>query len=357
MRSPSFSARCTAAMAKCGGRCPIEAGRPRPARRPRVPPRPTPVRPNPAVRVLARGGRGRGRAGAVSRAAVRQASRRVNDRQPDITNVTKEEIIMRDIATADPVRQPDLRRRAAARFPRAPRWRACGWPAGRADGAGRSGSSGRTTSPSRSTGRSQARAPSALVKARASWSTASSIGGNGPTRRLNRREAVVLRARQILFEGPRSTPQTGADQRDGDVSPTSNRVSRPRRFRRRGPTTCRSDPTTQASGPSARGRARRKPAARHGFFFALRGRSSTSGTSTAAVKASHAAEQDDAPMEHREPPSAPFGSRAGYPPGAPTCSTRRSGVPRRPGHVWACGRVLLVERDEHPHELGRSDHP
>ena len=85
---------------------------------------------------------------------------------------------------------------------------------------------------------------------------------------LNRREAVVLRARQILFEGPRSTPQTGADQRDGDVSPTSNRVSRPRRFRRRGPTTCRSDPTTQASRPSARGRARRKPAARHGFFCA-----------------------------------------------------------------------------------------
>jgi single-stranded DNA-binding protein len=36
---------------------------------------------------------------------------------------------------------------------------------------------------------------------------------------MNRREAVVLRARQILFEGPRSTPQTGADQRDGDVSP------------------------------------------------------------------------------------------------------------------------------------------
>ena len=35
----------------------------------------------------------------------------------------------------------------------------------------------------------------------------------------NRREAVVLRARQILFEGPRSTPQTGADQCEGDVSP------------------------------------------------------------------------------------------------------------------------------------------
>ena len=35
----------------------------------------------------------------------------------------------------------------------------------------------------------------------------------------NRREAVVLRARQILFEGPRSTSQTGADQREGDVSP------------------------------------------------------------------------------------------------------------------------------------------
>ena len=34
-----------------------------------------------------------------------------------------------------------------------------------------------------------------------------------------RREAVVLRARQILFEGPRSTLQTGAHQREADGSP------------------------------------------------------------------------------------------------------------------------------------------
>jgi single-strand DNA-binding protein len=35
----------------------------------------------------------------------------------------------------------------------------------------------------------------------------------------NRREAVVLRARQILFEGPRSTLPARAHQRDGDGSP------------------------------------------------------------------------------------------------------------------------------------------
>src|SRR5690348_5511642 len=65
-----------------------------------MPPRPTGRRPDTAVRVLARGGRGRGRAGAPRRAAVRQAPRRVNDPESDTTNVTKEKQTMRDIATA-----------------------------------------------------------------------------------------------------------------------------------------------------------------------------------------------------------------------------------------------------------------
>ena len=36
----------------------------------------------------------------------------------------------------------------------------------------------------------------------------------------HRREAVVLRARQILFEGVRAAPQTGADESGGDGSPS-----------------------------------------------------------------------------------------------------------------------------------------
>ena len=47
MSQVSFSARYTAAMAECGGRCPIEAGV-----LGRMPPRPTPSRPDAAVRVL-----------------------------------------------------------------------------------------------------------------------------------------------------------------------------------------------------------------------------------------------------------------------------------------------------------------
>jgi len=47
MSQVSFSARYTAALAECGGRCPIEAGA-RSARRPRVPTRPLPYDRTPA---------------------------------------------------------------------------------------------------------------------------------------------------------------------------------------------------------------------------------------------------------------------------------------------------------------------
>ena len=82
MSQPSFSARYTAAMAECGGRCPIEAGvlgrlADHECRHGRLP-----VRPDAAVRVLARGGRGGARAVAPGRAAVGRAPRRVNKPNP-----------------------------------------------------------------------------------------------------------------------------------------------------------------------------------------------------------------------------------------------------------------------------------
>ncbi|HET6865893.1 MAG TPA: hypothetical protein VFH80_08215 [Solirubrobacteraceae bacterium] len=60
MSQPSFGARYTVAMVECGGRCPIEAGvlgrlADHECRHGR------PSRPDAAVRVLARGGRGRRR--------------------------------------------------------------------------------------------------------------------------------------------------------------------------------------------------------------------------------------------------------------------------------------------------------
>jgi hypothetical protein len=75
----SFSARYAAAMAECGGRCPIEAGVIRrladhECRHGRLPPRP-----DPAVRVLARGGRRGARVIAPGRAAAGRAPRRVNN--------------------------------------------------------------------------------------------------------------------------------------------------------------------------------------------------------------------------------------------------------------------------------------
>ena len=90
MGSPTFSARYTAAMAECGGRCPIEAGvlgrlADHECRHGRLP-----VDRTPPCGCWPEEGAVVRRADAPSRAAVRQAPRRVNDPQPDITNVTKE---------------------------------------------------------------------------------------------------------------------------------------------------------------------------------------------------------------------------------------------------------------------------
>lgn len=161
---------------------PDRGRRPRPARRPRVRPRPTTRRPYAGLRLLACGGLGRGRAVAPGRAATSRATRRMSNPKREIANDTKEDEIMPDIVIATLSRNLTREGRAAAA---AFGHRGGAAARGQRDAPAqreRSASSRRTISPSRCTAPRQVCAPSASAKARASWSTASSIRSNGPTR-------------------------------------------------------------------------------------------------------------------------------------------------------------------------------
>ena len=84
----------------------------------------------------------------------------------------------------------------------------------------------------------------------------------------NRREAVVLRARQILFERTRFDPsRQRASQGSATVRRMASPAPPPRRLRWQARTTCRSDQRPSGpSDPSADGRPARPPAP-HGSFF------------------------------------------------------------------------------------------
>ena len=83
----------------------------------------------------------------------------------------------------------------------------------------------------------------------------------------NRREAVVLRARQILFERTGSTPRQRASPADTTIRRMASPVPLPGRLRRQARTTCRSDQAPKRlARPSADGRAA-SPHLQLGFFF------------------------------------------------------------------------------------------
>ena len=155
--------------------------RPRPARRPRVPPRPTPRRPDASVRLLAGGGRGGGCAIAPSRAAIGQASRCVNDPEIDIER-TKEHQIVRDIATA--TLSGNLTREVELRpLPSGSEVARLRVVSGTRRRSGEEWIEKTNYFTVEVYGPQATCAPSASVKGRVSWSTANSIGGNGPTRK------------------------------------------------------------------------------------------------------------------------------------------------------------------------------
>lgn len=101
MSQPSLSARYAAATAECGGRRPIEAGAlGRLADHECCHGRLAYDRTPPCGCWLEDGGRRGARAVAPGRGADGRAPRRVNNPEPDMANVRKENQIMRDIATA-----------------------------------------------------------------------------------------------------------------------------------------------------------------------------------------------------------------------------------------------------------------
>ena len=83
----------------------------------------------------------------------------------------------------------------------------------------------------------------------------------------NRREVVVLRARQILFERVRSAAAAGSEPGERAGSPDGESGSLPRRFRRQARATCRSDQAgKRLARPSADGRAAKPPRSWASFF-------------------------------------------------------------------------------------------
>ena len=194
---------------------PDRGRRPRPARRPRVPARPTAGRPDAAVRLLAPEGRGGGRAVAAGRGAAGHAPRGVNKPEPDTPNV-KENQIMRDIATAtltgNLTREVELRP----------------LPSGTEVARLRVASGARRRSGEEWVERTnyftvEVYGPQAsLCAERLGKGSRVVVDGQLDWREWtdqeqNRREAVVLRARQILFErmGPTLLADTDPAERDG----------------------------------------------------------------------------------------------------------------------------------------------
>ena len=273
MSQPSFSARYAAAMAVAG------AARSRQATwvaSPTTSAATADSRPTERRRAGAGpGGRGRGRAGALSRAAVRRAQRRMNNRQPDITNVTKENQIMRDIATA--TLSGNLTREVELRP----------LPSGTEVARLRVASGTRRRSGEEWVERTnyftvEVYGPQAsLCAERLGKGSRVVVDGEldwreWTDREQNRREAVVLRARQILFE------RTGSTRRQTPILPNvtvrrmTSPVPQPWRLRRLGRTTCRSDHAPNAARPPVRGRAGGKPQV-GSLFLCAESRSSTCG--------------------------------------------------------------------------------